>query len=415
MTYDYRLLIDGKWRSGSGGRNLGLINPATEALIGSVACASTSDIDEAIDAARSAQPEWAALAPEERGAILRRAAKVIERRIDEAARALSDEQGKTIAEAMCEYRRAIENLYWNGEHAADLCAPIALDGARELRPQPAGIVAAFTPWNYPAVLNARKLAQPLAVGCTVILNCAEEAPSSAVILAEALIEAGLPDGVVSVLFGEPAEISTRLLGSRDVRVVSFTGSTPVGKELAALAATNLQRCVLELGGHAPVVIFDDADLPAAGAEIVDYKFECAGQSCNAPSRIFVQRTVHDVYLEQLVAAAGSLKMGAGSDPATQMGPMANARRIDAMKRLTRDAAARGATVVLGGAAPERVGFYWPATVLTDVPADALVMTEEPYGPILTVTPFDDKEQAVSLANATNFGLAAYQFTRSADL
>lgn len=410
MTYSYQLFIDGAWRAGGAG-DLPLIDPSSENQIGSVAKASAEDLADALASARAAQTAWAMTPPRERGAILIRAADIVRARIDAAARALSDEQGKLMAEAAGEYLRVVETLIWNGEQAEALSAPIPVDARRSLVPQPVGIVAAFTAWNYPAVLNARKLAAPLAAGCPVILKGAEETPSAAVILVEALVEAGLPKGVVNLVFGVPAEISTFLLSSPSVRMLTFTGSTAVGKHLAEAAGRNLQRCVLELGGHSPVLLFADADLEAAIPEIIEYKFECAGQSCNAPSRLLIERPIYEEVVDRIVAGSRALRIGAASGSGTQMGPMANIRRVEAMERITSDALARGATLLLGGARLDRPGFFFPPTILADVPTEAIALTEEPFGPILTVQPFDTAEEAVALANSTDYGLASYVFTQ----
>ncbi|MER9083164.1 aldehyde dehydrogenase family protein, partial [Mesorhizobium sp. M0895] len=274
--------------------------------------------------------------------------------------------------------------------------------------------AAFTPWNYPAVLIARKLAPALAAGCPVILKGAEETPSAAIHIVEALRQAGIPHGVVNLVFGVPAQISEHLLSSRIVKVLTLTGSTAVGKHLAKLAANNLQRCILELGGHSPVVVCEDADLAKAVPAISEYKFECAGQSCNAPSRILVARPLYEEFLSRMTAVAGKIKIGPPDDPATEMGPMANARRIEAMQRLVKDAVDRGARIETGGARLDQPGFYWPPTILTGVPKNATVLHDEPFGPILTVAPFDTIEEAIEEANATDYGLAAYFFTGAVD-
>lgn len=414
MPYSYQLFIDGAWREGGAG-DMPLIDPASEREIGRVARASSTDLSDALASARRAQERWAATPARERGAILMRAADIMRSKVQDAAKALSDEQGKLIAEAAGEYLRVTETLIWNGEQAVALTAPIRLDARRTLTPQPVGIVAAFTAWNYPAVLNARKLAAPLAAGCPVILKGAEETPSAAVFLVEAFVEAGLPNGVVNLVFGEPAEISAALLAATEVRMLTFTGSTAVGKMLAETAGRNLQRCVLELGGHSPVILFADADLDAAIPEIIEYKFECAGQSCNAPSRLLIERPIYDAVVTRIVAGSQALRIGAASDDGVDMGPMANGRRVEAMERLTRDALDRGATLLAGGARLERPGFFFPPTILADVPADALVLTEEPFGPILTVQPFDTVEEAITIANATDYGLASYVFTQDTAL
>lgn len=412
---NYKLFINGRWRSGGRGAGLTLINPATAQEFGHVAVASASDLDDALKSAEDSLLRWSNTPARERGALLLRAAQILKGKIEPAALALSREQGKTVAEAKGEYARAVETLEWNGIHAEALSAPFSIDQKRTIVPEAIGVVAAFAPWNYPAVLNARKLAAPIAAGCPVILKAAEETPSAGVHLMEALQEAGIPAGVVSLIFGHPPMISEHLLGSSVVRVLSFTGSTPVGKQLAKIAATNLQRCVLELGGHSPVVVFEDTDVSKAVSAISEYKFECAGQSCNAPNRILVARSIYEEFLTKLVDAAEGIRVGLPDDPATDMGPMANARRIEAMGRLTKDAISRGAKVETGGKRLDRPGFYWAPTILSNVHPGSQVLREEPFGPLLTVAPFDTIEEAIEEANATEFGLASYIFSDSPDI
>jgi succinate-semialdehyde dehydrogenase/glutarate-semialdehyde dehydrogenase len=409
---NYKLFINGTWRSGSKGDDLALINPATEQELGRVAVASAADIDDALASAQGSLWRWSNTPAKERGDLLIKAARILEGKIDAAAAALSIEQGKTLAEAKGEYARAVETLEWNGTHADELSAAIPMGEMRMIIPEAIGVVAAFTPWNYPAVINARKLAPALAVGCPVILKGAEETPSAGVYIVEALQEAGIPTGVVTLVFGNPPTISELLLGSPIVRALTFTGSTAVGKRLARIAANNLQRCVLELGGHSPVVVFEDADMKKTVSAISQYKFECAGQSCNAPSRVLVARPIYESFLAKFVAAASEIRIGLPDDPKTEMGPMANTRRIEAMQRLTKDAIDRGAKVETGGARLERPGFYWPPTVLSNVDPKSQVLREEPFGPILTIAPFDSIEQAIEEANATEYGLASYFFTDS---
>ncbi|PSH60944.1 NAD-dependent succinate-semialdehyde dehydrogenase [Phyllobacterium sophorae] len=414
-SVNYKLFINGTWRSGADGAYISLINPADAKEFGRVAVASASDLDDALTSAQVSLSTWANTPSHQRGAVLVRAARILAGKIEAAAAALSQEQGKTLAEAKGEFARAVETFEWNGQHAQELSASVPIDDKRTLIYEPAGVVAAFTPWNYPAVLNARKLAPALAAGCPVILKAAEETPSAGVYMVEALQEAGVPAGVVNLVFGNPPMISEHLLASPSVRVLSFTGSTPVGKQLAKTAAANLQRCVLELGGHSPVIVFADADISKAASAISDYKFECAGQSCNAPSRILVARPVYETFVEKLVETAQQIKVGKPNDPATTMGPMANARRIEAMERLIKDAVARGAKVETGGTRLEQPGFYWAPTILSNVHPESTVLREEPFGPVLTVAPFDTIEEAIEEANATEYGLASYFFTESPDV
>lgn len=414
-SINYKLFIGGAWRSGGNGTNMALINPATEQEFGRVAVASASDLDDALTFAQASLQRWSYTLARERGALLVRAAGILKGKVEAAAVALSREQGKTLAEAKGEYARAIETLEWNGRHAEKLSAPLPIDQNRMIAPEAIGVVAAFTPWNYPAVLSARKLAPAIAAGCPVILKAAEETPSAGVYIVEALEEAGIPSGVVSLVFGNPSMISEHLLGSTLVRVLSFTGSTPVGKQLAKIAANNLQRCVLELGGHSPVVVFEDTNVAKAVSAITEYKFKFAGQSCNSPSRILVARSIYPDVLARLVQTAERIKVGLPDDPETNMGPMANARRIEAMDRLTKDAVARGARVETGGKRLDRPGFYWAPTVLSNVHPESQVLHEEPFGPILTIAPFDTIEEAIVGANATEYGLASYIFSDSPDI
>lgn len=414
-SINYKLFINGTWRVGGNRADLPLLNPATEQETGRVAVASASDLDDALMSAQASLPQWSNMPAEQRGALLIRAARILKDKVETAAAALSSEQGKTLAEAKGEYARAVEMLEWNGAHAGKTSAPFPIGEKRIIIPEAIGVVAAFTPWNYPAVLNARKLGASIAAGCPVILKAAEETPSAGLYMIEALQEAGLPPGVVSLVFGNPPMISEHLLASPFVRAVSFTGSTPVGKQLAKIAAGNLQRCVLELGGHAPVVVFEDADLSKSAWAISEYKFECAGQSCNAPSRILVERSIYKEFLATLVRAAEKIKVGAPDDPDTDMGPMANARRVEAMERLTKDAVNRGANIETGGKRIRRRGFYWPPTILSNVHPKSQVLHEEPFGPILTVAPFDTIEEAIEKANDTEYGLASYFFTESPEI
>jgi len=407
----YRIFIDGRWREGALG-NKAVINPATEQPVATIPVAGPRDLDDAISAAVGTRAAWAKTEVPQRAEILRRAAGILAGKIPETARRMVSEQGKTLAEANGELARAVETFVWAAEHAVELCKPTDIDGRRALRYGPVGIVAGFTPWNYPAILTARKLGPALAAGCTFILKAAEEAPAAAVAIVESLQDAGLPDGVVSLVFGDPPMISTYLLNSPEVRMVSFTGSTQVGKEIAATAAKNLQSCVLELGGHSPVLVFEDTDIEAAVRAICEYKFEYAGQSCNAPSRIYVQRTRHDEFIRELVAHAKGIRVGSPEDPDVDMGPMIGARGPARMRRLQADAVEKGAALQLGGHAPNANGYFWLPTILTNVPQSASIMSEEPFGPILPVAAFDTIDDAIALANSTAYGLASYVFCSS---
>ena len=405
---DVQLFINGVWREGSEGGTGAFLNPAMEEPIGTVAYASAEDVDEAIRAAETALPVWRNTALDRRATILRLAGEVIYQRLENEARQLTLEQGKTLRESRAEFDRVVETFSWH----ADATLRLGETRSASVRPQPIGIVGAFTPWNYPAVIVARKLGAALAAGCSVILKAAEETPSAAAQVVAALQEAGLPRGVVNLVFGQPSAISEQVLGAATVRAFSFTGSTSVGKRLAERAARGLKRCVLELGGHAPVLVFEDADLDAAVAAIAAYKFECSGQSCNAPSRIYVQESLYRRFVFDFTAKAESLRTGDGRDASTDMGPMANSRRLAAMERLTEETLASGATHATGGRRLSGPGYFWPPTVFTNVPDSASIMTEEPFGPIVPVLSFSTFDEAIARANASPYGLAAYVFTGS---
>lgn len=415
MRPPVQLFIDGVWRDGGAGRTA-VIDPATEAPTGEVWLADEADIDAALAAAAAARQPWRDTPAGERGAILSRAAALIEQRIDEIAQALTLEQGKTLAESRGELTRAIETFAWNGAEAGRIAGgtlPGRARGATRIRaPEPVGVVAALTAWNFPAVLVARKLGAALAAGCPVILKAAEEAPYTAAALIRCLSDAGLPAGVVNLVFGDPPRVAQHLLTSPVVRKVTFTGSTRVGKELARVAAADLKRCTFELGGHAPVIVCADADIEAAVRATIPFKFTSAGQSCIAPSRFLVHRSRYDAFVDRFTAAASALRVGNGLEEGTQMGPLANARRVEAMERFVRDAVERGAAIMTGGRRLNRPGFFWPPTVLKNVPDDAAVMIDEPFGPLAPMTAFDDLDEAIDRANATAYGFAAYAFTAS---
>jgi succinate-semialdehyde dehydrogenase/glutarate-semialdehyde dehydrogenase len=412
---DVSLFIDGTWRAGRAGV-LDVVNPVTETPVATVALADAADLDEAIAAALRGFEAWRRVPALERGAVLIRAADLLRERVDDVARVLTVEQGKTLAESRMELVRAAETLAWNGEEAGRiegrLIAGRVPGTARFVVAHPAGVVAAITAWNFPAALVARKLGAALAAGCSVILKAAEEAPGAAAAVVRCLEEAGVPRGAVNLVFGDPPEVSRHLLEAPAVSKLSFTGSTRVGRELARLAGPGLKRCTLELGGHAPVIVCADADIEAAVAASAKVKFACAGQSCIAPSRFYVDASRYEEFVEHFVAAARAIRVGDGLDPDVDMGPMADARRLDAMGRLTEDALARGATLLCGGSRIGDTGWFFEPTVLGEVGDDALVMTEEPFGPIAPIASVDGFDDAMRRANALPYGLAAYVFTQS---
>jgi succinate-semialdehyde dehydrogenase/glutarate-semialdehyde dehydrogenase len=412
------LFINGAWRVGQAGV-APVIDPATEQVNGGVTLAARDDLDAAIAAAVGVRASWGATPAGERGTILLRAAALLKERAADVARALTLEQGKTLTESMGEINRSIETLAWNGEEAGRAGGGTlpgrARNSVRSLVPSPIGVVAAFAAWNFPAVLATRKLGAALAAGCPVILKAAEEAPYTAAAIVQCLADAGVPAGAVNLVFGDPPMVAAHLLGSSDIRKVTFTGSTRVGKELAKLAAPDLKRCTFELGGHAPVILCADGNVDVAVTATMAFKFTSAGQSCIAPSRFYIHRTRYTEFTDKFSAAARALKVGNGFEQGVQMGPVANARRLSAMQRLTDDAKAQGAEIAAGGQRHSAPGFFWSPTVLLQVPDQALVMNEEPFGPIAPMALFDEVDEAIARANRVAYGFAAYCFTQSASI
>lgn len=415
--YDARLLIDGKWRSGATDEWLAILNPAHEAEIGRLAVATAQDIDDALAAADRGFKSWRNVPALERSAILRKAAALLRERASEVATSLTREQGKPLVQAQAEIQSSAEIFEWYAEEARrsyGRLIPARRPGVTQAVVQePVGPVAAFSPWNFPASQAARKIAAALAAGCSIIIKGPEEAPSPIIALAEVLIAAGLPDGVLNLLFGRPAEISERLIPSPIIRKVSFTGSVPVGKHLAELAARCVKPTTLELGGHSPVIVFDDADIEKAVKILGQFKYFNAGQVCISPTRFLVQRSVSAAFTDALAGIAKDLKIGDGLDPVTQVGPLASQRRLNAVEALINDAVGQGARVVTGGHRVGNRGYFYAPTILTDLPENSRILHEEPFGPVALLQSFQTEDEAIERANATAYGLAAYGFTGSA--
>lgn len=412
------LFIDGEWIPASERATVDVENPATREVVGTVPVATDADVDRAMAAAARAFPAWRDLSPHRRTAILVRAAQLLRDRTEEIAVAMTLENGKLLRDSRDEVSYTadiIESLATEGPRRFGTVLPgDAGDGRTMLVSEPVGPVAAFTTWNYPLTVPGRKVAAALAAGCTVVIKPAEETPASALALARALDDAGLPAGVVSMVFGDPAAISERMIASPLIRKVSFTGSTPVGKLLARTAAEHVKPIMLELGGHAPVLVFDDADLDSLIEGSVGSKLHNSGQSCGSPIRFYVHESIHDEFVRRYAAALDAVTVGDGLDDASEMGPLANSRRFEAMGPLIDDAVRRGATLAAGGTGDDSEGYYWRPTLLTNVPDDADLMSVEPFGPIAVTSTFTDEDDAVRRANDVAFGLAAYVFTGSAD-
>lgn len=412
------LLIDGEWIGRQGRRSLPVTNPATGEHLGEVPVATESDLDRAAEAASRAFASWRHVPALERAAVLQSIARAIRRDEHRLATILTLEQGKRHVEALQEIRNSADTFEWMAEEGKRAYGRIVPARNRDtdqfVRLEPAGPVAAFSPWNFPAVLACRKVATALAAGCTVVLKPAEETPGIMVAIARLCEEAGLPAGALNVVYGVPAQISSRLIASPRIKKVSFTGSVPVGQELAAKAAALTKRITLELGGHAPVIVMDDVEVEQVVALTVAAKFRNAGQLCICPTRFFVHEAVHERFVQQLAARAAGMKVGNGLDPSVDMGPLANPRRAAAMHEFCEDAVAKGARILAGGRPPRehREGFFWSPTIIAEVPEHAKAMTQEPFGPLALVSSFDRLPDALARANALDVGLAAYAFTRS---
>jgi succinate-semialdehyde dehydrogenase/glutarate-semialdehyde dehydrogenase len=392
-------------------------NPATGEVLAEVPRASRQDLDDALAASACAFDVWRRTPAVERAAVLRRAADLLRERAPELASSMTLEQGKTLAESLLEFTLSAEAFDWYAAEALRAngrVIPARARGARQLvLPQPLGPVAAFTPWNFPAVLPARKIAAALAAGCTVVIKPSEETPASAIGVAQALADADLPAGALNLVFGVPAEISSYLIRSEIIRKVTFTGSTVVGRQIAQLAAEGIKPCTLELGGHAPVLVFDDADLEKAVATCVIGKTRNAGQVCTSPTRFLVQEGVHDDFVRLFGEALDAMQVGAGLDPESQMGPVANERRLHAIEELVEDAVHAGARLIAGGRRGHEKGNFWRPTLIADVPSSAKAMRVEPFGPLALTSRFSTVDQGIAEANRLPYGLAGYAFTRSA--
>ncbi|NMG40253.1 aldehyde dehydrogenase family protein [Chelativorans sp. ZYF759] len=410
------LFIDNRLRPGRGEGERVVINPASGEALARLPIASRDDLDDALASAERAFAGWRKTSALERSNILRKAANIIRARLDDYARIMTLEQGKVLMESRIELSAAADIIDWFAEEGRRAYGRVIPSRQPDIRystlMQPVGPVAAFSPWNFPAVIPARKVAASLAAGCTCIIKPAEETPGTMLAIAQAFAEAGLPEGVLSVVTGHPSEISTYLIASPIIRKVSFTGSTSVGREIARLAGDSIKRVTLELGGHAPVLVLEDADVEKAAATSAAFKFRNAGQVCIAPTRFYVHEKVHDEFVESLSAKAGALKVADGLSQGAQMGPMANPRRPEAMESLIGDAVKAGARVAAGGESGANRGFFWQPTVLADVPETARIMNEEPFGPVAVVRRISSTDEAIAAANRLPFGLAAYAFTRS---
>ncbi|HXQ50388.1 MAG TPA: NAD-dependent succinate-semialdehyde dehydrogenase [Stellaceae bacterium] len=409
--------IDGAWAKSAGGRMELVLNPATGEAIGQVPYANRADLDRALAAAAKGFAAWRKVSAHERYKLMRKAADILRANAEGIAETMVLEQGKPLLEARLETLAGADIIDWFAEEARRTygrIVPARADGVQQLVvKEPVGPVAAFTPWNFPINQAVRKISGAVAAGCSIIIKGPENTPGSVMGLVRAFVEAGLPAGVVNLVFGVPAEISEYLIPHPVIRKISFTGSTAVGKHLASLAGAHMKRVTMELGGHAPAIVFEDADLDGAAKLLAANKYRNAGQVCISPTRFLIQESVYRPFLEKFIAASKAVKVGDGLDKETRMGPLAHARRVEAMDAFVADAEGKGAKIEMGGHRIGNKGFFYEPTVMTGVPMDARIMNEEPFGPLAPIRAFRDWDEVVSEANRLPYGLAAYAYTRSA--
>lgn len=412
---DLQLYINGEWRKTAG--DLPVVNPATEEEIGRLPHADRGELDDALEAAAAGFEIWQQTAPANRAQVLRKAAAIMRERQDEIATAITLEHGKPFSQARLEVIRGCEFLEWDAGEATRTYGRVipSAPGVRYIvHHQPIGVVAAFSPWNFPMSQPCRKIAGAIASGCSIILKAAEETPAGALHIARAFHDAGLPPGVLNLVFGTPSEISSHLIQSEATRLVAFTGSTVVGRQLTTLASEHMTPVLMELGGHAPVIVCEDTDVETAAISGATRKMRNAGQVCTSPTRFFVHESIFEEYTELFVRRAAETVVGDGFDAGVEMGPLANDRRIMALTALVEDASAKGAELKTGGNKLDRKGYFFEPTVLANVPDNADVMQEEPFGPLAIINPVASLDEAIEKANSVPYGLAAYGFTNRAD-
>lgn len=418
MNYPHtQLFIGNRWQDAEDGRTLPVFNPATGQEIGRVAHASKPDLDRALVAAQKGFETWRDMVPAERSKVMRTAAGLMRERAFSIANLVTQEQGKPLSESRLEALAAADIIEWFAEEGYRVYGRIVpsrvnVSVRQMVLKDPVGPVAAFTPWNFPINQVVRKVAAALAAGCSMLVKAPEETPAGPAALIKAFADAGLPPGVLGLVYGDPSEISSYLIAHPVIRKITFTGSTPVGKQLAALAGQHMKRVTMELGGHAPVIVCEDADIAVAVKTAAAAKFRNAGQVCTSPTRFLVHTSVAEKFGQAFAQHANDIQVGDGLSDGTQMGPLANARRLSAMADFTHDAVKRGATLVAGGERIGDTGHFWRPTILADVPLDARVFNDEPFGPIAAIRTFDTIETAISEANRLPYGLSGYAYTRS---
>lgn len=409
-----KLFIDGKWRERDG--DIPILNPCNESVLGTLPQATRTDLDDALAAAEKGFQVWRQTPPARRQKIIEKASSIARKNMDQTAYAMTLEQGKPIAQSRLEIERGCDIIEWDateGRRTYGRVIPTEPGMRFTVIREPIGVVAAFSPWNFPFSSPARKVGGALAAGCSIILKASEETPAGAMALVQAFADAGIPDGVINLVYGRPAEISDYLIPHPTVRLATFTGSVVVGKRLAEIAGRHMKPVIMELGGHAPVIVCADADIKRAAAVSVTGKSRNAGQVCVSPTRFFIEDSVYDQFADEFAAGARKVKVGDGLDESNAMGALVNSRRLETIDALVKDAVAGGAKVLAGGTRIGNQGFFYPLTVLGDVPDSARAMNEEPFGPLALLSRVKSVDEAVSKANSLPYGLAAYAFTESA--
>lgn len=415
MYPDLNLFIDGQWRKTN--QDMAVVNPATEQELGRLPCAQQSDLSDALIAAEKGLKIWRATSPRARADLILRAARLMRDRQDEIAQTITLEHGKPLKQAKLEVIRGAEFFEWDAAEAMRTYGrviPAAPGSKLSVHHAPIGIVAAFSPWNFPMSQPARKVAGALASGCSIILKAAEETPGGAIHIARAFQDAGLPAGVLNLVFGNPSEISAFLIPQPQIKLVALTGSTQVGRQLSALAAQHDTSVLMELGGHAPVIVCEDTDVEKAAIRGAERKMRNTGQVCTSPTRFFIHERIFEAFTAAFVKRAAATIVGNGMDNAVEMGPTAHPRRVQLLGELVEDAAEKGAKILTGGSRWGHEGYFFAPTVLAHVPENARIMQEEPFGPIAILNPVKDLDAAIKQANAVPYGLAGYGMTNRAD-
>lgn len=416
MYQKLSLYINGDFISGEGRPSQEVINPATQEVLGHLPHATQADLDMALQSAEKAFATWKKSSPMDRSAILRKVGQMTRDRAKEIARNMTLDQGKPLAESLGELISCADHCDWHAEECRRIYGRVVLPRNPDVRQlvlkEPIGVCVAFTPWNFPYNQAIRKVCAAIGAGCTVILKGPEDSPSAVMAIAQMFHDAGLPPGVLNLVWGEPAKVSDYLIRSPITRKVSFTGSVAVGKQLAALAGAHMKRTTMELGGHSPVLVFDDADIDKAATMLAKFKIRNAGQVCVSPTRFYVQKKAYDKFLAKFIDVLKTIKVGNGLDEGIEMGPLAHERRVPAIARFVEDSRKRGATIELGGDPVSGKGFFFPPTVITGLKDDSMLMTEEPFGPIAPVVSFDNVDEVIARANSLPFGLSSYVFTNN---